>query len=63
MPDGATDLVADLYRRLSEARIADILASRWKTPLGSPRPLTHLRTGEPCRDRIDLLNVLLVEGH
>ena len=23
---------------------------------------THLRTGEPCRDRIGLLNVLLAEG-
>ena len=23
---------------------------------------THLRTGQPCRDRIGLLNVLLAEG-
>ena len=25
MPDGAADLVADLYRRMPEARITDIL--------------------------------------
>ena len=61
MPDGAADLVADLYRRLPEARITDILlevddATRFT------EAFTHLRTGEPCRDRIGLLNVLLAEG-
>ena len=61
MPDGAADLVADLYRRMPEARITDILlevddATRFT------EALTHLRTGEPCRDRIGLLNVLLAEG-
>lgn len=55
MPDGAADLVADLYRRLPEARITDILlevddASRFT------EAFTHLRTGELCRDRIGLLN-------
>ena len=61
VPDGAADLVADLYRRLPEARITDILlevddATRFT------EAFTHRRTGEPCRDRIGLLNVLLAEG-
>ena len=61
MPDGAADLAADLYRRMPEARITDILlevddATRFT------EAFTHLRTGEPCRDRIGLLNVLLAEG-
>ena len=57
----AADLVADLYRRLPEARITDILlevddATRFT------EAFTHLRTGEPCRDRIGLVNVLLAEN-
>ena len=61
MPDGAADLVADLYRRMPDARITDILlevddATRFT------EAFTHLRTGSPCRDRIGLLNVLLAEG-
>ena len=49
VPDGAADLVADLYRRMPEARITDILlevddATRFT------EAFTHLRTGEPCRD-------------
>ena len=61
VPDGAADLVADLYRRMPEARITDILlevddATRFT------EAFMHLRTGEPCRDRIGLLNVLLAEG-
>ena len=61
VPDGAADLVAELYRRMPEARITDILlevddATRFT------EAFTHLRTGEPCRDRIGLLNVLLAEG-
>ena len=56
-----TVTVDDLYRRLPEARITDILlkvddATRFT------EAFTHLRTGEPCRDRIGLLNVLLAEG-
>ena len=61
VPDGAADLVADLYRRMPDARITDILlevddATRFT------EAFTHLRTGSPCRDRIGLLNVLLAEG-
>ncbi len=56
--DGAANLVADLYRRMPEARNTDILievddATRFT------EAFTHLRTGEPCRGRIGLLNVLL----
>ena len=36
--------------------------SRWTTPPGSPRPSRTCEPGEPCRDRIGLLNVLLAEG-
>ena len=61
VPDGAADLVADLYRRMPNARITDILlevddATRFT------EAFTHLRTESPCRDRIGLLNVLLAEG-
>ena len=61
VPDGAAELVADLYRRMPDARITDILlevddATRFT------EAFTHLRTGSPCRDRIGLLNVLLAEG-
>ena len=61
MPDGAADLVTDLYRRMPDARITDILlevddATRFT------EAFMHLRTGSPCRDRIGLLNVLLAEG-
>ena len=61
VPDEAADLVADLYRRLPEARITDILLEVDDTTRFT-EAFTHLRTGEPCRDRIGLLNVLLAEG-
>ena len=61
VPDGTGDLVLDLYRRIPDARITDILlevddATRFT------EAFTHLRTGAPCRDRVGLLNVLLAEG-
>ena len=61
LPDGAGDLVTDLYQRIPDTRITDILlevddATRFT------EAFTHLRTGAPCRDRIGLLNVLLAEG-
>ena len=61
VPDGAADLVADLYRRMPEARITDILLAA-DDATRFTEAFTHLRTGEPCRDRIGLLNVLLAEG-
>ena len=61
VPDGSGDLVADLYQRIPDTRITDILlevddAARFT------ESFTHLRTGTPRRDRIGLLNVLLAEG-
>ena len=61
VPDGAADLVADLYRLMPEARITDILLEVDHAPRFT-EAFTHLRTGEPCGDRISLLNVLLAEG-
>ena len=51
VPDGTGDLVLDLYRRIPDARITDILlevddATRFT------EAFTHLRTGAPCRDRV-----------
>ena len=48
VPDGTGDLVLDLYRRVPEARITDILlevddATRFT------ETFTHLRTGSPSR--------------
>lgn len=57
----ASDLVLDLYRRLPEARITDILVEV-DEDIGFTDAFTHLRTGAPCRDRIGLLNVILAEG-
>ena len=60
-PAGADELVLDLYRRLPEARITDILLEVDQA-IGFTDVFTHLRTGAPCKDRIGLLNVLLAEG-
>ena len=54
VPNGTGDLVLDLYRRIPDARITDILlevddATRFT------EAFTHLRTGAPCRDRVGLL--------
>ena len=57
VPDGAADVVADLYGRLPEARITDILLE-----VDDRHPVHRGLHGEPCRDRIGLLNVLLAEG-
>lgn len=61
VPDGAHDLILDLYRRLPSARITDILLEV-DAVTGFSEAFTHLRTGAPCEDRIGLLNVLLAEG-
>ena len=60
-PAGADELILDLYRRLPEARITDILLEVDRAT-GFTDAFTHLRTGAPCKDRIGLLNVLLAEG-
>ena len=61
MPEGVDELVLDLYRRLPEVRITDILLEV-DAATGFTDAFTHLRTGAPCQDRIGLLNVLLADG-
>jgi hypothetical protein len=59
---GITDeLVLDLYRRLPDVRITDMLLDVEKAT-GFTDAFTHLRTGAPCKDKVGLLNVLLAEG-
>ena len=61
MPEDVDELVLDLYRRLPEVRITDILLEV-DAAAGFTDAFTHLRTGALCQDRIGLLNVLLAEG-
>ena len=61
MPEDVDELVLDLYRRLPEVRITDMLLEV-DAATGFTDAFTHLRTGAPCQDRIGLLNVLLAEG-
>jgi TnpA family transposase len=61
VPPEADELVLDLYRRLPDARITDILMEV-EDDIGFGEAFTHLRTGVPCTDKIGLLNVLLAEG-
>ena len=61
MPEDFDEMVLDLYRRLPEVRITDILLEV-DAATGFTGAFTHLRTGAPCKDRIGLLNVLLAGG-
>lgn len=61
VPTEADELVLDLYRRLPEVRITDILLES-DDAIGFTEAFTHLRTGAPCKDKVGLLNVLLAEG-
>ncbi|MBF5092409.1 Tn3 family transposase [Novosphingobium sp. NBM11] len=60
-PEGAEDLVLDLYQQLPPARITDLLLEVDERT-GFSEAFTHLRTGAPCSDRIGLMNVLLAKG-
>ena len=60
-PPGAEEMILDLYKRLPEVRITDILLDVDKTT-DFTEAFTHLRTGVACKDKIGLLNVLLAEG-
>lgn len=60
-PEGAEDLVLDLYQQLPPASITDLLLEVDERT-GFSEALTHLSTGAPCADRIGLMNVLLAEG-
>lgn len=61
VPAEADNLILDLYRRLPEARITDILMDV-ANETGFTDAFAHLRTGAPCKDRLGLLNVILAEG-
>ncbi|WP_417607504.1 Tn3 family transposase [Primorskyibacter flagellatus] len=61
VPAEADELVLDLYQRLPEVRITDLLLEVEKAT-GFTDAFTHIRTGAPCRDKIGLLSVLLAEG-
>ncbi len=61
VPAAADSLILDLYRRLPEVRITDILMDV-DNDTGLTEAFTHLRTGAPCKDRLGLLNVILAEG-
>ena len=61
VPAKADELVLDLYRRLPDVQITDMLLDVEKAT-GFIDTFTHLRTGAPCKDKIGLLNVLLAEG-
>lgn len=60
-PDGAEDLVLDLYKQIPLTRITDLLLEV-DAAIGFCEAFTHLRTGAPCADRIGLMNVILAEG-
>lgn len=61
VPEEADAMVLDLYSRLPEIRITDLLLEV-DDELGFTEAFTHLRTGVPCKDRVGMLNVLLAEG-
>lgn len=61
VPTEADELVLDLYRRLPDIRITDLMIEA-DAAIGFTDAFSHLRTGAPCTDRIGLLNVLLAEG-
>jgi len=61
VPREAEAMVLDLYARLPDIRITDLLLEV-DDAVGFTEAFTHLRTGVPCKDRIGLLNVLLAEG-
>ena len=61
VPEEADAMVLDLYKRLPDIRVTDLLLEV-DDEVGFTEAFTHLHTGVPCKDRIGLLNVLLAEG-
>lgn len=60
-PSDAADLLFDLYKRVPDTRITDIMLEVDEAT-GLTDAFTHLRTGAPPKDKIGLMNVLLAEG-
>ncbi len=60
-PSDAADLLFDLYKRVPDTRITDIMLEVDEAT-GFTDAFTHLRTGAPPKDKIGLMNVLLAEG-
>ncbi|MCY4141256.1 MAG: hypothetical protein OXF56_23700 [Rhodobacteraceae bacterium] len=61
VPEGAEDLVLDLYRRISNTLITDIMQDV-SAAARCVEAFTHLGSSAPCTDHIGLLNVLLADG-
>ena len=61
VPDGADQLVLDLYAQMPEARITDIMLAV-DAEVGFTDAFTNFRTGAVCSDKLGLMNVLLAEG-
>ena len=60
-PSDAADLLFDLYKRVPDTRITDIMLEV-DAATGFTDAFTHLHTGAPPKDKIGLMNVLLAEG-
>jgi len=61
VPEEADAMVLDLYNRLPEIRITDLLLEV-DNEISFTEAFTHLRTDVPSRDTVGMLNVLLAEG-
>lgn len=61
LPANADDLSLPLYGDMTPTPITDILVQA-NADIGFTDAFTDLRTGNPCRDKIDLLTVLLADG-
>jgi TnpA family transposase len=61
VPDGADQLVLDIYAALPEIRITDLMLEV-DADIGFTDAFTNFRTGAVCKDKLGLMNVLLAEG-
>lgn len=61
VPDGADQLVLNLYAQMPEARLTDIMLTV-DAEVSFNDAFTNFRTGAVCSDKLGLMNVLLAEG-
>jgi TnpA family transposase len=61
IPEGIDTLTLDIYKRMPQVSITDILREVDKDT-GFTDHFIHIHTGSPCMDKIGLLNVLLAGG-